>query len=81
MEQGGSYFKALTSFLKTETSLIQKYMPDKIVEEVLKESSNSKDPRKTKETKAKVVKIEAKINDAKAAGNDKKETVYDKKSF
>ena len=71
-EQGGSYFKALSSFLKTETSLIQKYMPDKIVEDVSKESSNSKDPRKTMETKAKVAKIEAKVADAKAVGNDKK---------
>ena len=59
----GSYFKALSSFLKTETSLIQKYMPDKIVEKVLKET---KDPKKTKEMKAKVAKIKAKVTDAKA---------------
>ena len=52
-------------------------MPDKIVEDVLKES---KDPKKTKETKAKVAKIEAKVTDAKATRNDKKETVYDKKA-
>ena len=73
----GSYFKALSFFLKTETSLIQKYMPDKIVEDVSKEST---DPKKTKETKAKVAKIKAKVTDAKAARNNKKETVYDKKA-
>ena len=69
MKNHGSYFKALSSFLKTETSLIQKYMPDKIVEDVLKET---KDPKKTKETKAKVAKIEAKVTDAKATENGKK---------
>ena len=53
-------------------------MPDKIVEDVSKESS--KDPRKTKETKVKVAKIETSVTDAKAAGNDKKETVYNKKA-
>ena len=78
LDHCGSYFKALSTFLKTETSLIQKYMPDKIIEDVLKESS--KDPRKTQETKAKVAKIKAKVTDAKAARNDKKETVYDKKA-
>ena len=41
-----SYFKALSSFLKIESSLIQKYMLDKIVEDISKES---KDPKKTKE--------------------------------
>ena len=46
-ENDNSYYKALSSFLKTETSLIQKYMPDKIVEDVLKKT---KDPKKTKET-------------------------------
>ena len=40
-EHAGSYFKALSAFLKTKTSLIQKYMPDKIIEEVSKESSNN----------------------------------------
>ena len=45
-------------------------MPDKIVEDVSKES---KDPKKTKETKAKVAKIKAKVTNAKAAGNNKKE--------
>ena len=50
MQHGGSYFKALSAFLKTETSLIQKYMPDKIVEDVSKESSN--DPRKNKGNKS-----------------------------
>ena len=44
-------------------------MPDKIIEDVLKES---KDPKKTKETKAKVAKIEAKVTDAKAARNIKR---------
>ena len=67
-EHYGSYFKALSAFLKTETSLIQKYMPDKIVEDLSKEA---KDPRKTKEMKAKVAKIEAKVTDAKTPGNDK----------
>ena len=45
-------------------------MPDKIVDDALKES---KDPKKTKETKAKVAKIKAKVTNAKAAGNNKKE--------
>ena len=71
-EYGGSYLKALSAFWKTETSLIQKYMPDKIVEDI---SEESKDSKKTKETKAKVAKIEVKVTNAKAAGNDKKETV------
>ena len=65
-EHRGSYFKALSAFLKNETSLIQKYIPDKIVEDLSKESS--KDSRKTKETKDKVAKIEAKVTDAKATG-------------
>ena len=47
-EHGGSYFKGLSAFLMSETSLIQKYMPDKIIEDVSKESS--KESRKTKET-------------------------------
>ena len=38
----GSYFKALSSFLKTGTSLIQKYMPDKIVKDVWKETKDLK---------------------------------------
>ena len=52
-------------------------MPDKIVEDVLKET---KDPKKTKETKAKVSKIEAKVTDAKATENGKKENAYNKKA-
>ena len=47
-------------------------MPDKIVKDVLKET---KDPKKTKETKAKVAKIEANVTDAKATENGKKEIV------
>ena len=80
-ENGDYHYKALSSFLKTETFLIQKYMPEKIVEDVLKET---KDPKKTKETKAKVSKIEAKVTDAKATENGKKENekenIYDKKA-
>ena len=52
-------------------------MPDKIIEDFSKESSNSRDPKKMK---AKVAKLEAKVVDGKAAGNDKKETVYNKKA-
>ena len=52
-------------------------MPDKIVKDVSKET---KDPKKMKETKAKVAKIEAKVTDAKATENGKKEIVYDKKA-
>ena len=52
-------------------------MPDKIVQEVSKET---KDPKKMKETKDKVAKIQAKVTDAKANENDKKEIVYDKKA-
>ena len=52
-------------------------MPDKKVEYILK---GNKDPKKTKETKAKVAKIVAKVTDEKATKNDKKETVYDKKA-
>ena len=54
-------------------------MPDKIVEDVLKET---KDPKKPKETKAKISKIEAKVTDAKATENGKKEkeNIYDKKA-
>ena len=44
-------------------------MPDKIVKDLSKET---KDPKKMKETKAKVAKIEANITDAKANGNNKK---------
>ena len=50
-KQGGSLFKALSVFLKNEASLIQKYMPDKIIEDGSKESSNSKDSKKMKEMK------------------------------
>ena len=74
----GSYFKALSAFLKSETSIIQKYMPDKVIEDISMKSS--KDPRKTKETKAKVAKIKAKVTDAKTPRNDKKETFYNKKA-
>ena len=58
-------------------------MPDKIVEDVPKET---KDPKKPKETKAKISKIEAKVTDAKATENGKKEkekekeNIYDKKA-
>ena len=68
-ENEGSHYKALSSFLKTETSLIQKYMPDKIIKDVSKET---KDPKKTKVTKAKVARIEAKVTNAKATENGKK---------
>ena len=51
-------------------------MPDKIIEDFSKESSNSRDPKKMK---AKVAKLEAKVVDGKATGNNKKEAVYDKK--
>ena len=53
------------------------YMPDKIIEDISKESFHSRDPKKLK---AKVAKLEAKVVNGKAAGNDKKETVYDKKA-
>ena len=75
-ENDGSHYKALSSFLKTETSLIQKYMPDKVVEDVSKET---KDPKKMKETKAKVAKIKAKVTDAKATENSKKKLSMTKK--
>ena len=52
-------------------------MPDKIVEDVSKET---KDPKKMKETKAKVAKIKAKVTDAKATKNGKKEIVYNMKA-
>ena len=56
-------------------------MPDKIVEDVPKET---KDPKKPKEMKAKISKIEAKVTDAKAMENGKKEkekeNIYDKKA-
>ena len=56
-------------------------MPDKIVEDVPKET---KDPKKPKETKAKISKIEAKVTDAKATENGKKEkekeNIYNKKA-
>ena len=45
MEQSASFFKAISTFLKTKTSLIQKYIGDETVEYISKESSNSKDPR------------------------------------
>ena len=77
LKNHGSPFKALSSFLKTETSLIKKYMPDKIVDDILKES---KDPKKTKEMKAKVSKIKAKVTDAKAMEKGKKENAYNKKA-
>ena len=43
-----SYFKALSSFLKIESSLIQKYMLDKIVEDISKESKVKRKQRKQK---------------------------------
>ena len=46
-------------------------MPDKMIEDISKESSNSKDSKKMKEMKAKVAKLEAKVVDDKAAGSDK----------
>ena len=56
-------------------------MPDKIVEDIPKET---KDPKKPKETKAKVSKIKAKVTDAKAMENGKKEkekeNIYEKKA-
>ena len=58
-------------------------MPDKIVEDVPKET---KDPKKPKETKTKISKIEAKVIDAKAMENGRKEqekekeNIYDKKA-
>ena len=72
LREHGSLFKPLSEFLKTEASLIQKYMPNKIIEDISRESSNSRDPKKMK---AKVAKLEAKVVDGKAAGNDKKENV------
>ena len=44
LREHGSLFKALSEFLKTEASLIQKYMPNKIIEDISRESSNSRDP-------------------------------------
>ena len=72
LTEHGSSFKALSVFLDTEASLIQKYMPDKMIEETStsKESSNSKESKKTK---AKIAKLKAKVVDDKTASSDKKE--------
>ena len=69
LREHGSLFKALSEFLKTEASLIQKYMPDKIIEDISKEFSNSRNPIKMK---AKVAQLEARVVDGKATGNNKK---------
>ena len=51
LTEHGSLFKVLSTFLDAQASLIQKYMPDKMIDDAptSKDSPNSKDSKKMKE--------------------------------
>ena len=75
LKNRGSYFKALSSFLKTETSLIQKYMPDKIVKDV----SKPKIQRKQRKQKLRLQKSKPRSLMQKLLGTIKKKLSMIKK--